>query len=75
MESTLQSVNSEKGGLYMATIQPKGEQLRQAIKWISAERQEDENRPIPQLIEKAALRFNLSPKDEEFLRAFYKQGG
>ncbi|KPK30274.1 MAG: hypothetical protein AMK69_03875 [Nitrospira bacterium SG8_3] len=59
----------------MSTIQPKGEQLRQAIKWISAERQEDENRPIPQLIEKAALRFNLSPKDEEFLRSFYKQGG
>jgi hypothetical protein len=59
----------------MATIQPKGEQLRQAIKWISAERQEDENRSIPQLIEEAASRFNLSPKDEEFLRSFYKQGG
>jgi hypothetical protein len=72
---TLESVSLERGGLHMATIQPKGEQLRQAIKWISEERQEDENRPIPQLIEKAALRFNLSPKDEEFLRSFYKQGG
>ncbi|MGD8226990.1 MAG: hypothetical protein PVH82_18770 [Desulfobacteraceae bacterium] len=59
----------------MATIQPKGEPLRQAIKWISAERQEDENRPIPELIEKAALRFNLSPKDEEFLRSFYDKEG
>ena len=59
----------------MATIQRKGEQLRQAIKWISEERQEDENRPITELIEKATLRFNLSPKDEEFLRSFYKQGG
>jgi hypothetical protein len=57
----------------MATIQPKGEQLRQAIKWISAERKENENRSIPLLIEEAALRFNLSPKDEEFLRSFYKQ--
>jgi hypothetical protein len=56
----------------MATIQPKGEQLRQAIKWISAERQENENRAIPLLIEEAALRFNLSPKDEEFLRSFYE---
>ncbi len=59
----------------MATIQPKGEQLRQAIKWISAERQENEDQAIPQLIEQAALRFNLSPKDEEFLRSFYKEGG
>ncbi len=57
----------------MGTIQPKGEQLRQAIKWISAERQENENRSISQLIEEAALRFNLSPKDEEFLRSFYEQ--
>ncbi len=59
----------------MATIQPKGEQLRQAIKWISAERQENENRSIPRLIEEAALRFNLSPKDEEFLRSFYEKEG
>jgi len=62
-----------KGGFHMATIQPKGEQLRQAIKWISAERQENENRSIPRLIEEAALRFNLSPKDEEFLRSFYER--
>lgn len=59
----------------MGTIQPKGEQLRQAIKWISAERQENENRSIPQLIGEAALRFNLSPKDEEFLRSFYEEEG
>ena len=59
----------------MGTIQPKGEQLRQAIKWISAERQDNEDRSIPQLIEHAALRFNLSPKDEEFLRSFYREEG
>jgi hypothetical protein len=57
----------------MATIQPKGEKLRQAVKWISAERQEDENKAIQQLIQEAALRFNLSPKDEEFLRSFYEE--
>ena len=57
----------------MATIQPKGEKLRQAVKWISAERQEDENKAIRQLIQEAALRFNLSPKDEEFLRSFYEE--
>ena len=57
----------------MATIQPKGEKLRQAVKWISAERQEDEDKAIQKLIQEAALRFNLSPKDEEFLLSFYSE--
>jgi hypothetical protein len=57
----------------MATIQPKGEKLRQAVKWISGMRQEDETRPIPALIQGASNQFNLSPKDEEFLRSFYKE--
>jgi hypothetical protein len=52
---------------------PKGENLRQAVKWISENRKEDENAKIPLLIEKAGIRFNLSPKDEEFLRSFYKE--
>ena len=57
----------------MATIIPKGESLKQAIKWISGERQEDETKDLSLLIQKAAFRFNLSPKDEEFLSNFYKE--
>ena len=57
----------------MATIQPKGEKIRQAVKWISSERLEGENRSIPMLIQDAALRFNLSPREEEFLISFYKE--
>jgi hypothetical protein len=57
----------------MATIQPKGEKVRQAVKWISESRLEDETQPMAQLIQEAAGRFNLSPKDEEFLRSFYKK--
>ena len=57
----------------MATIQPKGEKLRQAVKWISEKRQEDESRSLYMLIQKAAQRFNLSPKDEDFLMSFYKE--
>ena len=56
----------------METIQPKGEKLRQAVRWISDERVEDENRKITILIQEASLRFNLSPKEEEFLRSFYQ---
>ena len=57
----------------MATIQPKGENLRQALKWISENRKEKECKSIPLLIQEAAGRFNLSPKDEEFLASFYKE--
>ncbi|MBW1887793.1 MAG: hypothetical protein JRI52_05515 [Deltaproteobacteria bacterium] len=56
----------------MATIQPKGDKVRQAVKWVSEGRLEDEERSIALLIQEAASRFNLSPKDEEFLRSFYK---
>ena len=59
----------------MSTIMPKGENLRQAVKWISESCKEDENAKIPLLIERAGIRFNLSPKDEEFLRSFYKDNG
>ncbi len=57
----------------MATIMPKGDKLRQAIKWISENLKEDAKASIPLLIEKAALQFNLSPKDEVFLVSFYKE--
>ncbi len=57
----------------MATIMPKGDKLRQAVKWISENLKENEKASIPLLIEKAALQFNLSPKDEEYLQSFYKE--
>jgi hypothetical protein len=57
----------------MATIQPKGEKLRQAVKWISEKRMEDENAAIYRLIEQASMQFNLSPKEEDFLRSFYEE--
>jgi hypothetical protein len=59
----------------MATIMPKGEKVRQAVRWISDERKEDESRSFNELIEKAALRFNLSPKEEIELKHFYRENG
>ncbi|MBW1804046.1 MAG: hypothetical protein JRJ85_25345 [Deltaproteobacteria bacterium] len=57
----------------MATLQPKGEKIRQAVKWISGCLLDDEGKSIPGLIREAANRFNLSPKEEEFLDAFYAE--
>jgi len=59
----------------MSTIMPKGEPLRYAVKWISENRTEDEKASVQSLIEKASVRFNLSPKEEGFLWSFYKENG
>jgi len=56
----------------MSTIQPEGEILRKAVKWISDERVHDDTKQIKQLIEAAALQFNLSPKETEYLVRFFK---
>jgi len=57
----------------MATVLPKGEKIRQAVKWISGERLEDENKKILLLIQEASYQFNLSPKEENFLISFYQE--
>ena len=51
----------------MATIQPKGEDLRKAVKWISEEHREKPDRSYRSIIEEACLKFNLSPKGAEYL--------
>ena len=52
------------------SIQPEGEDLRKAVKWVSEERTYGPEKNIRTLIEEAGLRFNLSPKDSEFLEKF-----
>ena len=53
------------------SIMPEGEGLRKAIKWISDMRRDEEGGNLATMIEKAAKRFDLSPKDEEFLIRFF----
>ena len=49
------------------TIQPKGENLRKAVKWVSGERKYNPEKELKALIEEACLKFNLSPMDADFL--------
>jgi hypothetical protein len=57
----------------MTTIMPEGEAIRRAIKWISGERQEDPNKLIQILVNDAVSRFDLTPKETEFLAEFYRK--
>jgi hypothetical protein len=55
----------------MSTIMPEGKNVQQAIKWISANIEENEKQSVQQLVEKAVFKFDLSPKDTEFLTGFF----
>ena len=55
----------------MPTIIPEGKNVQQAIKWISASIEENEKQSVRQLVEKAVFKFDLSPKDTEFLIGFF----
>ena len=57
----------------MSTLVPKGEKVRRAVKWISEMLKEDPGKRPDQLIPLASQRFNLSPKEEDFLVSFYTE--
>jgi hypothetical protein len=59
----------------MSTIQPEGEKLRKAVKWISDQRQYGPEKKPAKLIEAACFKFNLSPADAEYLAKFVQKEG
>ena len=55
------------------TIQPEGEDLRKATRWISDERLGNPAASLADLIERACVKFDLAPKDAEFLMRFFAE--
>ena len=49
------------------SVKPSGENLRNAVKWIAAERKEDPDKSLKKIINEAGSKFNLSPADMEYL--------
>ena len=52
------------------TVQPEGEEIRKAVKWVSEERQFEPGKSLDKIVEEACIKFDLSPKEAEFLRRF-----
>ncbi len=48
-------------------IQPAGEKVRKALRWVSETSQSNPEKTRPQLIKEAEIRFDLSPKECCFL--------
>ena len=57
----------------MSNVQPQGDALKNAIQWVSEQRKKTPDTPAVKLANEAALQFDLSPKDSEFLLRFVKQ--
>jgi len=58
----------------MSNIQPEGEDLRKAVKYLAELKQDEPDLGITALVERVCLKFNHSPKDAEYLTRFLKEG-
>lgn len=52
------------------TIVPEGEILRKAVRWVSDERRTHSGKKIEKLVEQACLKFDLPPRDADFLMRY-----
>ncbi len=57
----------------MATVQPKSDAMKRAIRWISEKRSENPKKSDMILADEAAIQFDLSPEESEFLQRFVKE--
>jgi hypothetical protein len=57
----------------MTTIMPTNQQLKQAVKWISEQLKDNESKSAISLVNEAILRFDLDPKQSEYLLNFYRK--
>lgn len=55
----------------MSNILPDGDDLRRAVKWVSESIQESPGKPAQKFVQDAIFRFNISPRDAEFLIGFF----
>lgn len=53
-------------------VVPEGDGLRSALRWLSEQRAAEPQAPRMKLIDEAALRFDLSPNEVEFLTLNWK---
>jgi hypothetical protein len=66
-------VSARRSIIAMHDLLPEGEELRRAVKWVSAHLQENPDQPVHKLVQEAVFKFDLSPKDGEFLSRFYRK--
>ena len=53
-------------------IKPEGDRVRTALRWVSDQLKQDPSRAIVLLVDQAAMKFDLTPKESEELIQFYR---
>ena len=59
----------------MSATLPRGERLRRAVRFVSERLREEGPPPLAALVNEATLRFDLTPKESEYLIQFYRDAG
>ena len=57
----------------MHDILPEGEDLRRAVRWVSGNLEATPGAPVQPLVQEAIFKFDLSPKDADFLIGFFRR--
>ena len=57
------------------SIQPEGEDIRKAVRWISEMRQAEPGRSTRELIDAACVKFDLSPLEANHLVRYFDSDG
>jgi len=57
----------------MSNVQPQADALKKAIQWVAEQRSSGTDKTPAALADEAAFRYDLSPKDSEFLIRFLKE--
>ena len=57
----------------MHDLLPDGEDVRRAVKWIAGNLQENPDQKVMTLVQEAVFKFDLSPRDADFLINFYSK--
>ena len=52
---------------------PEGEHLRRAVNWIALNITEHPGTPLARLVDQAIFRFDLTPKDGEYLLRLFRR--
>ena len=55
------------------SIPPAGEDIRKAVKWISEQRESHPEKKTSAIVDAAGAKFDLSPKDIDFLGRLVKE--
>lgn len=56
----------------MPTVMPQSELLRRALQYVNDAKQDYPDKTLPQILDEAGMRFNLSPVDAEALYRLFQ---